>query len=627
MRKNLLLCLVLLLVASQGFATLTAYKHYNDSVGPWDQTTSTHILWNDQGGIAHLPTGNGNFPAGNAAFRGCVEFTPPARVFHHDYDAVVWDNAEGTFECWIAPHWNGENQGGVHPNGTFNDVLVGDGVGEGVGGGGGAQGITLVFFDNNAQPGYQLFAVFTDAAGKTVHQNYAVGNTMDWVAGEWHHICASWDATEVMVGLDGTIFMKQARNGGFDFAAGGYLFGMGKAAGPENTWDGWADDVSVSDVALYTGIGDQNDPYLTPTGPKIDLAAGKAWAPVPSGGTMVTLTAGSTLAWNAGSGAVTHEVYWSEDEDEVVNRTVTPIVLSIGTETTPTPSAVALGVTYYWVVDETDGTPTTYPGDLWQYTIDNFLYVDSMESYTNDFGNEAYDVWDDGYFIGDNGASVYQVNPGLDGTAQGLEFTYSNNGTNPAYAFTGTMYYSEAVALTSNLECGSNWADPNHPVLRLTFFGALTNDANEPMYIGIEDGAGTPNFAMVQYGVTDSYCSPKLPEDANNIRLAGEFEWNIDLRRFGGVDLSDVQKVYLGFGERGAINDSSRSGSPDHAGVVVIDEIMLTAAFATEAPDFLQSDVNRDFITDFKDLAVIANEWVQLGDDKMFPVDWETLSL
>ena len=89
-----------LLLALPAFGAITAYKSWNDSLGSWDYTLTTSSLWSEPtgpgGAITHLPTGNGNFPAGNSIYRGCVEFTPPAVLYHHDYNGVVWNDAEGT---------------------------------------------------------------------------------------------------------------------------------------------------------------------------------------------------------------------------------------------------------------------------------------------------------------------------------------------------------------------------------------------------------------------------------------------------------------------------------------------------------------------------------------------------
>jgi len=62
--------------------------------------------------------------------------------------------------------------------------------------------------------------------------------------------------------------------------------------------------------------------------------------------------------------------------------------------------------------------------------------------------------------------------------------------------------------------------------------------------------------------------------------------WCIDLRSFAGVTLSDVQKDYIGFGERG---NTTTPGGP---GTVVIDEIKLLPAFASKAAILPPGDVD-----------------------------------
>jgi len=69
-----------------------------------------------------------------------------------------------------------------------------------------------------------------------------------------------------------------------------------------------------------------------------------------------------TLSWTAGSGAKLHFVAFSEDPDEAQNATGIPN----GT-TTYRPGPLQLAKTYYWRIDESDGTET-HKGDVWSFT-------------------------------------------------------------------------------------------------------------------------------------------------------------------------------------------------------------------------------------------------------------------
>jgi len=352
--------------------------------------------------------------------------------------------------------------------------------------------------------------------------------------------------------------------------------------------------------------------------------AERAKNPTPASPSTVDKTAGSTLLWDAGDGAVTHKVYWSDDEAAVTNRTVTPIVLDVATDgnTTPTPSTPVTGKTYYWAVDEVDASLITAEGYLWTYTIQDYIVVDDMESYDGSMssGNDAYDTWADGYgIVPSSGSGVHAIGTvsdpcGHDGTVQTMQYEYSNTGTS-AYGIGGCPYYSEVVADTSNLACGSDWTVDGVAFLELWFQGKTGNDPNERMYIVIEDGnTPTPNEAMVQYGLPDAYSNPYWAEDMNNVKIAVYWRWAIDLRSFAGVNLGNVQKVYIGFGERGNVTTAGGTGT------VLIDEIKLRVPGPYMPPDAWPEDVNNDGVVDLKDLAALANRYAQVEYDGTWPI-------
>jgi hypothetical protein len=86
----------------------------------------------------------------------------------------------------------------------------------------------------------------------------------------------------------------------------------------------------------------------------------------------------TTLTWNAGDDAIRHLVYFSEDEDAVVNRTVDPIILPVET-TELYVGPLDLGQTYYWCVDE-EYNPV-FPGEVFSLTAEEYRLIDDFESY------------------------------------------------------------------------------------------------------------------------------------------------------------------------------------------------------------------------------------------------------
>jgi hypothetical protein len=109
----------------------------------------------------------------------------------------------------------------------------------------------------------------------------------------------------------------------------------------------------------------------------------QAWGLDPeNGATMVDIHA--VLRWNAGEGATEHRVYFSQDEEAVVNRTVAPTILPVET-TELAVGPLILTNTYYWAVDEV--VNPVIPGENMSFTVEEYRTIDDFESY--DVGPEA----------------------------------------------------------------------------------------------------------------------------------------------------------------------------------------------------------------------------------------------
>jgi len=84
-----------------------------------------------------------------------------------------------------------------------------------------------------------------------------------------------------------------------------------------------------------------------------------AWNPYPAN-TSINVIADVNLSWSAGEGAISHDVYFGTSSN--------PPFIQTQSETTYNPTGtLAAGTTYYWRIDEYDGTDT-YQGDVWSFT-------------------------------------------------------------------------------------------------------------------------------------------------------------------------------------------------------------------------------------------------------------------
>ena len=102
------------------------------------------------------------------------------------------------------------------------------------------------------------------------------------------------------------------------------------------------------------------------------------------------------LSWRAGREAVSHQVYLSTDSNAVADNTAPAVTR---TEASYAPSALELGMTYYWKVVEVNeaANPTMWESDVWSFTVVNYLPIDDFESYANESPNRMFQAWIDGY--------------------------------------------------------------------------------------------------------------------------------------------------------------------------------------------------------------------------------------
>ncbi len=77
------------------------------------------------------------------------------------------------------------------------------------------------------------------------------------------------------------------------------------------------------------------------------------------------------LSWAPGKYAATHNLYFGDNLDDVNTGTTPLAVLDVNTFD---PGRLEFGTTYYWRVDEVNGTPdkTVFKGDVWRFTAEPY---------------------------------------------------------------------------------------------------------------------------------------------------------------------------------------------------------------------------------------------------------------
>ena len=189
------------------------------------------------------------------------------------------------------------------------------------------------------------------ADGVFLEQTWA---TLSWTPGELavsHDIYMGDNYDDVNDGIGDTFRGNQTE----DF----YVAGFPGYAYPEGLING---------MTYYWRIDEVND--ADPNSPwkgdvwSFTITPKTAYIPVPADGAEL-VDRGVTLSWTAGYGAKLHTIYLGEDFDEVNNASGG---VQQGT-TSYTPGSLKSAKTYYWRVDEFDGTDM-YKGDVWSFTTE-----------------------------------------------------------------------------------------------------------------------------------------------------------------------------------------------------------------------------------------------------------------
>ena len=234
-----------------------------------------------------------------------------------------------------------------------------------------------------------------------------------WDVGVWHHICLTYDGSVARLYADGVEVTSAAKNWNL-------TLGMARIGQQVNNyaefWDGMIDDVRIYDYAL------------SPAEVRKLAALPKATKPNPADGAIHTDTWAS-LSWTAGGNAVTHDVYFGENFDDVNNGAgdtfrgnQTGVYFVVGFVGYPYPDGLVPGTTYYWRVDEVNDLDPNSPwrGDVWSFTVPSktafnpnppdgakFINPSTTLSWTAGFGAKLHTV-----FFGDNFEDVNNATAG-----------------------------------------------------------------------------------------------------------------------------------------------------------------------------------------------------------------------
>ena len=255
----------------------------------------------------------------------------------------------------------------------------------------------------------------------------------------------------------------------------------------------------------------------------------------------------ATLSWRAGRQAAEHNMYLSTDEQAVIDGTAPVIAV---TEAMYGPSPLDLGSTYYWRIDEVNvaETPTTWQGDSWSFSTQEYLVVDDFEPY-NDIesgqpgSNLVYETWLDGFGVPTNGSAMgYTVafQPTME-----TGIVYGGNQSAPLLYDNSVASLSEVTLNPADLPIGRDWTIGSPKALVLWIHGNPGNTGNDRLYVKIGNS--------------------KFPYDGDITRP----QWKPMIIDLAGVSLNNVSSLTIGI---------ERAGGSGGSGIVLIDEIVLAAS-------------------------------------------------
>ena len=363
-------------------------------------------------------------------------------------------------------------------------------------------------------------------------------------------------------------------------------FKIGASIDQNNVFVGKMDDFGIYDFALP----ESSFSWLCPLPPEC------AWTPYPYDD-QTDAPPNVVLAWMPGDLAASHDVYlgtsWNEVND--ANRSCHPNVdYNNVTEATYDPGPLELGRTYYWRVDEVN-EPNLWKCRIWNFTTADYLVIDDMEIYTPGFDSE-YPItqqtgsygWDCGYTnVSGSQLELQTAEPVRD--YQSMLYYYDNsvNWGNGCYCVISNHFVLDPC----------DWTSFGVKALSLWFYGDPNNDADETeqMYVALEDTNGA--YAEVRYPL----------EDMNDIRLSEWQRWDIALSSFSDVNLFSVKHLYIGFGQMSSL-------IPGGDGIVHFDDIRLYPPICV--PQYApQADFSGNCTVNLEDYAILANQWFRPPGD------------
>ena len=255
--------------------------------------------------------------------------------------------------------------------------------------------------------------------------------------GLWHHVTGVFDNGTLTINIDGN--PEPSISSGPTYGSGntryGFIGANSEAAG-FNGSRGSGNPIfgEIDDVRIY-------DKALTSEAIKLAMRGDLTVAcdPSPDNGSTQNLKDATPLSWSPGDTASQHDVYFGTDIGALIDADSTDATgIYRGRQNaagyTPPEGVEWGGGPYYWRIDEYNTNGTISRGNIWSFSVADYIGIDDFEGYTdNDAAGEAiWQTWTDGYGIPNNGAQASYLYPPyaeqtiVHGGLKSMPFMYNN---------------------------------------------------------------------------------------------------------------------------------------------------------------------------------------------------------
>ena len=372
------------------------------------------------------------YAGGGLEFDGDGDYVQIPRVVEDDWTIMLWLRTED------------QNQGGSGNRFRTNTSALIDGDF-----GSQLDNFAMTFISGNIVVGCTIPGV---GANASLISNGQISDS------QWHHAAWTRDSTtgEMAIYIDGVLDIVGERTDdawkGTKNSQDHIKIGAHDYSNTQGFFTGQLDEVK-----FFTRVLNEDEIQL-------EMRPDKrvAFEPQPVPGALLQQETPVILAWTAGSGAISHNVYSGATRDDLQ-------LVSAAQIATEYDLGLLVPGTHYWQIGEIEADGDEVKGDIWSFVIADYLVVDDFEDY-NDFPpSEIFNTWIDGWNVATNGSTIGYPAPDFSADEHYAETAIVHEGAQSMpFFYENDLKYSEA---TMTLTSGRDWTRLGASTLSLWFRG------------------------------------------------------------------------------------------------------------------------------------------------------------